>query len=63
MKKIIALILLVALYACKKDPGKSILIKDKLRVLKIDSTKQKNISSHDVTVAMLVLEASVFNDV
>ncbi|PHS07825.1 MAG: hypothetical protein COA88_07970 [Kordia sp.] len=44
MKKLIALILLVALYACKKDPGKSILIKDKLKVLKIDSIKQKNIN-------------------
>jgi len=43
MNKLIALILLIALCACKKDTGKSIIIKETQNVSEVDSIKNKNI--------------------
>jgi chromosome segregation ATPase len=44
MNKLITLILLIALCACKKDSAKSILIKETPRVVKTDSIKNRVIN-------------------
>jgi len=44
MNKLVALILLIALCACKKDSGKSTLIKETQNVSTVDSIKKKNIN-------------------
>jgi len=44
MNKLVAFILLIALCACKKDSGKSTLIKETQNVSTVDSIKKKNIN-------------------